>query len=267
MFKDKTVLITGASSGLGAALALKFAQTGAKLALFALDEPGLRQTAESCVKRGAETITATGDVADPADCEKLVNATISRYGGLDYLILCAGISMWARFEEIKDLSLFQKLMNTNYLGAVNFTYYALPHLRQRRGMIVAITSIQGKIGVPLHTGYVASKHALQGFFDSLRTELAGSGVHILLVLPHWLRGTNLRKSAFGADGRALGETSAKHNSESIGLEECARAIMKAMRKRARELIIPSKLKLLPWLKLIAPRLLDHIVSRKVKQQN
>jgi len=267
MFKDKTVLITGASSGLGASLAQWFAQAGTNLALFALDAEGLQQTAEQCTHQGAATITATGDVNNPADCQKLVADTVARFGRLDYLILCAGISMWARFEDVADLSVFKKLMDTNYHGVVNFTYYTMPHLRQSKGIIVAISSIQGKIGVPLHTGYVASKHAVQGFFDSLRTELIGSGIHILLVLPHWLRGTNLRKSAIGADGRALGETSASHNSESITLEECSRAILKAMRKRQRELIIPPKLKLLPWLKLISPRLLDYIVSRKVDQQN
>jgi len=267
IFRGKTVLITGASSGLGAALAQKLAQAGANLALFALDAAGLQETAKQCAQYGAATITAAGDVANPEDGRKLVADTIARFGTLDYLILCAGISMWTRFEDVEDLSLFKKLMDTNYLGTVNFTYYALPHLRRSQGMVVAITSIQAKIGVPLHTGYVASKHAVQGFFDALRTEIAGSGMQILLVLPHWLRGTNLRKSAIGADGRELGDISARHNSESISLDECSRAILKAMRKRQRELIIPQKLKFLPWLKLISPRLLDYIISSKVKQQN
>ena len=266
MFKDKTVLITGASSGLGAALALKFAQAGANLALFALDEEGLQQISDQCTQQGAATIIVAGDVSNPADCEKVTEAAVARFGTLDCLMLCAGISMWTRFEDVADLSLFKKLMDTNYLGAVNCTYYAMPHLRKSRGMIVAITSIQGKIGVPLHTGYVASKHALQGFFDALRTEISDSGIHILLVLPHWLRGTNLRKSAMGANGQALGQSSASHNKESISLEECADAIIRSMHKRKRELIIPPKLKLLPWVKLIAPRFLDYIVSRKVKEQ-
>ena len=266
MFKDKTILITGASSGLGATLALKFAQLGANLALFALDETGLQQVSEQCTQRGAVTVTLAGDVSNPADCQKVTEAAVARFGSLDCLVLCAGISMWTRFEDIEDLSLFKKLMDTNYLGAVNCTYYAMPHLRKSRGMIIAITSIQGKIGVPLHTGYVASKHALQGFFDALRTEISDSGIHILLVLPHWLRGTNLRKSAVGADGQALGKSSAGHNKESISLEECSDAIIRSMHKRQRELIIPPKLRLLPWVKLIAPRLLDYIVSRKVDEQ-
>lgn len=267
MFKEKTILITGASSGLGASLALRFAQAGANLALFALDEAGLQDISEQCMRQGASTVTLAGDVSNAADCAELTQAAVARFGSLDYLVLCAGISMWTRFEEIGDLSLFKKLMDTNYLGAVNCAYYAMPHLRKSKGMIVAISSIQGKIGVPLHTGYVASKHALQGFFDALRTEITGSGIHILLVLPHWLRGTNLRKSAIGADGQALGRSSAGHNKESISLEECSDAIIHAMHRRQRELIIPPKLRLLPWVKLISPRLLDYIVSRKVDEQN
>ena len=264
--EGKTVIITGASSGLGATLALKFAKAGANLALFALDEDGLQQTAESCGKLGVETFTQSGDVSNPEHCKSFIEAAVNKFDSVDVLVMCAGISMWTRFEDVKDVTLFRKIMDTNYLGIVNCTYYALPHLKKTRGTVIAISSIQGKIGVPLHSGYVASKHAVQGFFDALRTEIDSEDLHILLVLPHWLRGTNLRKSAIGADGQTLGQTSAKHNSESIGLDECADAIMKAIQTRQRELIIPWKLKLLPWVKLISPGLLDYIVSRKVKQQ-
>ena len=142
-------------------------------------------------------ITATGDVGKPEDCEVWIGAAVAEFGAVDYLIACAGISMWARFDEVEDLGIFRRLMDTNYLGIVHCVYYALPHLKARDGMVVAISSIQGKIGVPMHTGYVASKHAVQGFFESLRTELLDTGVDVLTVLPHWLRGTNLRKAAFG----------------------------------------------------------------------
>ena len=133
-------------------------------------------------------------------------------------------------------------------------------------MIVAISSIQGKIGAPLHTGYVASKHAVQGFFEALRMEL-GDSVDVLTVLPHWLRGTNLRKSAFGKDGSALGGSERKHSKESVTLEACSQAVIEAMRKRKRELIIPSKLKLLPWLQLIHPKIVEYFVGGAVKEQD
>ena len=199
MFHGKTAIISGASSGLGASLALAFAEAGANLALFALDGEGLTETADACRERGGRVLTATGDVGRPEDCQRVVERTVCQYAAVDYLIACAGISMWARFEEIEDISIFRRLMDTNYLGVVHCVYYALPHLKKSRGMVVAISSIQGKIGVPLHTGYVASKHAVQGFFESLRGELRESGVDVLTVLPGWLRGTNLRRAALGKD--------------------------------------------------------------------
>ena len=132
-------------------------------------------------------------------------------------------------------------------------------------MVVAIASVQGKIGVPLHTGYVASKHAVLGFLETLRMEV--DDVHILTVLPHWLRGTDLRQSAFGKDGETLGESSRPHNKESISLEDCSVAILKAMQKRKRELVIPWKLRALPWLQLINPKIVEWLVKGKVEAQN
>ncbi|MDE2999838.1 MAG: SDR family oxidoreductase [Gemmatimonadota bacterium] len=265
MFNDKVVAITGASSGLGATLALAFADEGADLALFALDE-GVRDTAQACRERGSRAVTAMGDVGKPEDCEAWIDAAVAGLGGVDYLIACAGISMWARFDEVEDLAIFRKLMETNYLGIVHCVYYALPHLKVRDGMVVAISSIQGKIGVPLHTGYVASKHAVQGFFESLRTELSDTGVDVLTVLPHWLRGTNLRKAAFGKHGGSLGASSRKHSKESISLDDASQAIIEAMKKRKRELIIPFKLRFLPWLHLINPKIVEYLVTRGVSKQ-
>ncbi len=183
---------------------------------------------------------------------------------MDFLVACAGVSMWAKFEQVQDLSVFRRLMETNYLGVVNCVHHALPHLKKSRGMIVAISSIQGKIGVPLHTGYVASKHALQGFLAALRTEL--DEVHILTVMPHWLRGTGLRQQAFGKDGKTLGASSRSHSKESISLEDCSRAVIRAMGKRKRELVIPAKLRVLPWLSLIHPKIVEFLVKRKVEEQ-
>ena len=267
MFRDKTVVITGASSGLGAVLALKCAEGGANLGLFALDEDGLKEVAETCEGLGARVVTATGDVGNSEDCKAVMDRTVSELGSLDHLIACAGVSMWARFEDIEDVSIFRRLMETNYLGIVHCVYYALPHLKQRRGSIVVISSIQGKIGVPLHTGYVASKHAVEGFCESLRMELRGSGVDVLTVLPHWLRGTNLRKNAYKSDGNTIGESKRKHSKESVSVEACSEAILAAMKKGKRELFVPSKLKFLPWLRLIHPGIVESLVSGAMKQQN
>ena len=270
VFQDKSVIITGASSGLGAALALEFARAGACVSLFSPEGERQREVAAQCAEAGARALAVIGDVTRPGDCRRLMEETAAEFGGIDYLVANAGISMWAKFEDIEDLAVFRQLMEVNYLGAVNCAYYALPHLKERRGMLVAISSIQSKIGVPLHTGYVASKHALQGFCESLRMELDldGAGVDILTVLPHWVRGTELRQHALSAEGREVGTSSSrKHSGQSVSVEEACRAIMKAMRKRKRELIIPWKLKLLLGLNLIRPKAAEAVITGAVKHQD
>lgn len=267
MFKEKTAIITGASSGLGAALAMELARAGAQLALFSPEEERQREVAARCEEAGGKALAVIGDVTRPDDCERLVRDTVDRFGALDYLVANAGISMWARFEDTQDLAIYRRLIEINYLGAVNCVHYALPHLKQSRGMIVAITSIQSKIGVPLHTGYVASKHALQGFCETLRMELHGTGVDVLTVLPHWLRGTELRQHAFDQEGKELGTSSRKHSKESVSVEDASRAIMAAMHRRKRDLIIPWKLKALLALNLFSPKRAESLIMGAVKKQD
>lgn len=267
MFQGKVAIVTGASSGLGAVLAEELAKAGVHLALFARREDKLMATAARCRTLGARVVTVVGDVTRVDDCRHVVTEAVTEYGRVDYFMAIAGISMWAKFEEVEDVGVFRKLMETNYLGVVNGVHAVLPEIKKTKGMIVAISSIQGKIGVPLHTGYVASKHAVLGFFEALRIELDGTGVAILTVLPHWLRGTDLRQNAFGKNGEALGESSLSHNKESISLEDCSVAILKAMKKRKRELVIPWKLRALPWLNLINPRIVAWLVKGKVNQQD
>ena len=178
-----------------------------------------------------------------------------------------GIGLVELFEDVEDLQIFDRLMQVNYLGAVNCIHAALPHLKQSRGMIVCISSIQSKLSVPLHSGYVASKHALQGFCDTLRMELDGSGVGVLTVLPHWLRGTELRRHALGKDGKPLGPSSRKHSKESITVEAASKAILDAVDKRKRELVIPWKLRLLAALNHLKPRLAESIIKAAMSKQD
>jgi short-subunit dehydrogenase len=266
MFREKSVIITGASSGLGAALALEFARAEARLALFSPEKEQQEEVAGLCEAIGAQALAVIGDVTRPEDCKRLIDETVGRFGGVDYLIANAGISMWARFDEVEDLNVFRRLIEINYLGALYCVYYALPYLKQNKGMIAAITSIQSKIGVPQHTGYVASKHALQGFCETLRMELEGSGVDVLTVLPHWLRGTDLRKNALGKGGEALRASSRKHSEESVSVEEAGRAIVQAMHRRESELIIPWKLKLLLLLNLLRPQWAESLIKGAMGKQ-
>jgi len=266
MLAGKTIVIAGASSGLGASLATQLSYHKTNLVLFSRNIDKLQSVAKTCEEKGAKTLVVRGDISKQEDCKRLYNETINNFNALHHLVLNAGISMWAKFEEITDLTLFQKLIETNYLGAVYLTHCCLPALIKSKGMITAISSIQGKIAVPEHTGYVASKHALTGFLNTLRMELADKGVDVMLVMPHWLRGTDLRKNAFDKDGNLIGESSKGHSKESISLEECSRKIIKGMISRKRELIIPGKLKILTWLNLFFPGLAEKIVMGKVKEQ-
>ena len=265
-FHKKSIITTGASSGLGAALALELARRGANLALFSPEAEQQEEVASRCRQLGGEAVAVIGDVTNPEDCKRLADECAGRFGGVDYLVANAGISMWTSFEEVEDLEIFRRLTEVNYLGAVNCIYHALPHLKNSRGMIVAITSIQAKIGVPKHTGYVASKHALQGFCEALRLELKDAGVDILTVLPHWISGTDLRKRAVGRDGGILGRAARKHSGDAIPVDEACRAIVRAMEKRQRELVMPAKLKALLWLSLLSPRIADVLIERAVGRQ-
>lgn len=263
----KVVAITGASSGLGAVLAVECGKEGARLALFARNAEKLAETAWACQEAGGEALVVVGDVTRPEDGQRLVAETVDRYGQIDYLIANAGVSMWAPFAAVEDLDLFRKLMEVNYLGAVYCVHPALPHLEESGGAFVAVSSVQGKVGVPLHTGYAASKHALQGFCDSLRMELKDVDVGVTTVLLHWLRGTELRNNAFGGDGRPLGETSRKHSEESVTLEDASRAIMDGMIRRERQLYIPGKLKLLVGANALCPTLAEWVIKGKVSRED
>ena len=176
MFLNKTIVITGASSGLGASLAKELSYHKPNLILFSRNHEALLNIANECIKNGAKAFAVQGDVTNQNDCKKLLEASINNFGSIDYLVLNAGISMWAKFGEVTDLSLFQKLIETNYLGNVYLTYLFLPYLIKSKALITAVSSIQGEIAVPNHSGYVASKHALTGFLNTLRMELKNTGV-------------------------------------------------------------------------------------------
>lgn len=265
MFRNKVAIITGASSGLGAALSLALAKRGAHLVLFARREAMLGETADRCRACGVRVVPVPGDVTRAEDCARLVDVAIAEFGRIDFLIANAGISMWARFDEVEDMGVFRKLMETNYLGLVYCAHAALPYMSASKGMLVGIASVQGKIGVPLHTGYAASKHAVLGFLKALQMEVPD--VHILTVLPHWLQGTNLRQGALGKDGAARGAASQRHTKEAIPVKKCCEAILTAMQKQKRELVIPWKLRTLPWLQLIHPKIVEWLVKRKMKDHD
>lgn len=264
-FANKTYLITGASEGIGRALAIKLAEKGANLVLAARNQEALDETANACINSGGKAIAIPTDVTKPEACQNFIEKSMKTFGAIDGLVNNAGISMFAKVEEVTDVSIFDRLMQVNYLGAVYCTYYALPYLKQSKGLLVAISSLTGKYGIPTRSGYAASKHAMQGFFDSLRIELRGTGVDVLVVSPGFVA-TEIRHKLLGTDGKIIKATLSNEQKNMMSVSECVEQIVKAMEKRQRELIMTGKGRFGLWLKLIAPDLLDRIAQTAIRSQ-
>lgn len=262
-FKDNVVIITGASSGIGQALALQLAGHGARLVLAARNVVQLNAVADECRARGAAALGVPTDVAEPAQCENLIAQTIKEFGRIDTLINNAGIGMWAKFDQVQDLAVFERIMRINYLGAVYCAFYALPSLKETRGRIVGVSSLTGKTGVPARTGYAASKHAMVGFFDSLRIEVAPHGVSVTMAYPDFVA-TGARFRNLGADGKPVGNAP-PYAAGTMTSETCARMILRGAAKRQREIILSTRGKLGPWARLIAPGLIDRIALRAIEK--
>jgi short-subunit dehydrogenase len=193
-----------------------------------------------------------------------VAQAVERFGGIDVLVNNAGVTMWARFDAVSDFSVYERLLAVNYLGAVYMTAAALPHLKASRGLIVAVASIAGLTGVPERTGYAASKHAMVGFFESLRIELTGSGVDVTLVAPDFVV-SEIHRRATGPDGRPLGATPMQE-ARLMSAARCAQLIARAMRRRQRLLITSARGRLVRWARLLVPRRVDALAARAIRER-
>jgi short-subunit dehydrogenase len=262
-YSSKTVVVTGASQGIGRALCRALAPERPRLVLAARDEARLGEVAEECRALGAETLVVRADLSAEADCQRVVAQGVARFGGLDVLVHNAGISMWSRFDEVRDLSIYETLMRVNYLSCVYLTHHALPHLKRARGQIVAVASLAGLTGVPTRTGYAASKHALFGFFDSLRIELERTGVTVTVVAPDFVV-SEIHRRSIGPDGRPLGETPMQEG-HIMTAEACADHIVAAMRGRRRLAILSFRGRVGRFVRLVTPGLIDRIAARAVRR--
>jgi short-subunit dehydrogenase len=263
VYANKVVVVTGASRGIGRALCLELAAQGPRLVLAARDVAALEAVSADCRRRGSDSLIVETDVTDPLACRRLIERAAGHFGGVDVLVNNAGVGMVGRLDAVEDLSIYERLMRVNYLGSVYPTYYALPHLERSRGQIVAVSSLAGLTGVPLRTGYAATKHAQVGFFDSLRVELRESGVSVTVVAPYFVQ-SEIRRRSFGVDGRPLG-TSPVREAEVMTAEDCARRMVRAMEKRQRMLVMTFKGKAGRFLKLLAPSLVDRMAERAVRR--
>jgi short-subunit dehydrogenase len=262
--KNQVIIITGASEGIGKELSYLYASLSANLVLASRSEEALAEMVAECARKGSKAIAVKTDVSSSDQCKNLIDQAIGQFGKLDILIHCAGISMSASFESLKDLGVFEKLMSVNYLGVVYPSYYALPYLKESKGLIVNISSLQGKTGFPRSTGYSASKFAVQGFSDSLRIELNGTGVGVLVVSPGPIA-TKMNFRKFNANGLVSDNEDLTPKKNIMSASECARLISRAIARRDRELVMTLGGKLIPWLKVFSPSLVDHLIARAVEK--
>jgi short-subunit dehydrogenase len=264
-FNDKVIIITGASSGIGRACAFEFADNGAKVVLAARRENELKKVEEEIKKQGGEAISVKTDVKNIDNCKCLIDKTIEKYGKIDVLINNAGISMRATFEDL-DLSVIKELMDTNFYGAVYCTKFALPYLLKQKGTVIGISSISGLTPLPGRTGYSASKHAMEGFLNTLRLENNKKGLNVLIVHPGFTS-SNIRYMALDKNGQAQKETP-RDEQKMMTSERVAQIIAKATLKRERDLILTPQGRLVVWLHKNFPGITDRIILHEMaKEQN
>lgn len=254
------VVITGASSGIGEALAYKAASLGYDLLISARNIQNLESVKAKCESLGAKCIAFQADVASESDCKAMIEKAISELNRIDVLINNAGISMRALLKDC-DLQVLRQLMDTNFWGAVYCTKYALPHLLSSKGSVVGISSIAGIKGLPGRTGYSASKFAMHGFLESLRIENLKTGLHVLLACPGYTA-SNIRNTALNDKGQSQSE-SPLDESKLMQPEEVAEAVFNAIKKRKRYLFLSFEGKMTNLLNKFFSSWLDKLVYKKV----
>ena len=260
LWSGRRALVTGASSGIGAALARELAEQRAVLLLTGRDSGALDACAGGCRAAGAQVATVAGDLTEAAVVARL-GEEVSALGGLDLLVHNAGLTMNARFAEL-DLAVVRRLMEINYFAAVALTQAVLPALLAARGRIAVVSSLTGLVGVPTRTAYAASKHALHGFFTSLRVELRDAGVKVTIVCPGYVD-TPMRSRALRADGTPQGFDQAASR-RMLSADEVARATLEAAARGRRLVVLGRETRLARILSCVAPAVLDRILARTTR---
>jgi short-subunit dehydrogenase len=253
-FKDKVVIVTGASSGIGEATAREFARNGAKVVLAARSGERLSAITDEISKHGGEASYVVTDVSIEAECRRLVDATVKKYGTIHILVNNAGLSMRALFEEV-DLMVLHRLMDVNFWGTVYCTKYALPYLVENRGSLVGVSSVAGFHGLPGRTGYSASKFAMHGLLETIRIENLKKGLHVMVIAPGFTS-TEIRKHALVANGTEQGE-SPKDEDHLDSPEYVAGWILRGIRKKKRNKLLTWDGRMTALLQRILPTVVDN----------
>ena len=251
-FKDKVVIVTGASSGIGLAAAKLFGSYGAKVVMAARS---LEKMEAMAPEVGEQVLCVRCDVSVEEDCKALVEKTVARFGRIDILVNNAGLSMRAMFKDL-DLVVIKRLMDVNFWGTVFCTKYALPYLLEARGQVVGVISIAGYSALPARCAYSSSKYAIRGLLDTLRIEHLKDGLNVLVFAPGYTE-SNVRNAALVADGSAQGKTPLEEG-KLMSAERCAEYLAKGLRKRKSELILTTLGKATVWMHRRFPRWTDRM---------
>jgi short-subunit dehydrogenase len=256
----KTVIITGAGSGIGAALAGQYAVRGYNLALLDINEDGAQQTALICRKDGAQVLVQHCDVTALSDCEAAIEATLERFGHIDTVIANAGLTHLSVLEET-ELSVIRKVMEVNFFGAINIAKAALPALLEAKGQIIVMSSVAGFCPLPMRTGYAASKYAVRGFFETLRTENRHRGLGVMIVCPSYVD-TQIGNNALGGTGKKATHqrTEAKG---AITAKSAALDIINAAERRRDFITVGKGAALAYFLSRLAPSFLEKLSTKRV----
>jgi NADP-dependent 3-hydroxy acid dehydrogenase YdfG len=262
LFQDQVIVITGGTSGIGKALVKQFLDAGAMVATCARNANNLQLLQDEC--NNDNLFTCMANVGDQSDCKNFIEKVIQRFGRLDILINNAGMSMRALFDELEDLAVLKRLMDINFWGCVYCTWYALPELKKNKGTVVGISSIAGYRGLPGRSGYSASKFAMQGFLEVLRTENLYTGLNVMWISPGFTA-SNIRNTALNNQGMAQAETPLDEN-KLMSAEEVADQIIRAVAGRKRTKVMTLQGKLTVWMNKWFPSLTDKLVYNHFKKE-
>ena len=260
IMKNKVAVITGGSSGIGEALAYKFSEENFDVVIGGTNRERIKSVISNIKEKGGRGEGISHDVSSSDDVKKMVDLAINKFGGIDVLICNAGISIRSLFQDV-DIKSFEKLFGINFLGSVYSVKHSLPHIIKSSGSIIAISSLNGFIATPTRTAYVSSKHAIQGFFDSLRLELKRKNVHVMVASPGYVH-SNFRKNTLKSDGKKEGKTS-RDNAKMMSPEEVAEKVFRGYVTKKRDLIFTLRGKLAHLIKNWFPKVADRLAYNEI----
>lgn len=262
-FRDKVVIVTGASSGIGLAVARLFGSFGSKVVMAARSIDKLRSLAATVNADASRVLCVKTDVSVEEDCRELVRQTVEKFGRIDILVNNAGLSMRAMFKDM-DLSVLHRLMDVNFWGTVNCTKAALPYLLETRGSVVGVISIAGYSALPARSGYSSSKYAIRGFLDTLRIEHLTDGLNVLVFAPGYTS-SNVRNAALTADGSAQGETPLDEG-KLMSAEAVAEKMARALKHRRSEVILTPLGRATVLMHRLLPRFTDKLTRKFIARE-